>query len=124
VLTGKYLPGQAPPPDSRAASDEMNTFIRNKLDDDVLTAVQRLIPIAEQAGLTMVQLALAWVLRRPEVSSAIIGASRPEHVHRNVEASGVTLSPDVLAAIDEALGDVAVTEPAQGPDATTGVMHR
>jgi aryl-alcohol dehydrogenase-like predicted oxidoreductase len=124
VLTGKYLPGHAPPPDSRAASEEMNSFIKSKLDDDVLTAVQRLIPIADGAGLTMVQLALAWVLRRPEISSAIIGASRPEHVHRNVEAAGITLSPDVLAAIDEALGDHPVTEVTAAPNGTTGVLHR
>ena len=74
----------------------------------MLEAVHRLRPIAEQAGLTMVQLALAWVLREPNVASAIVGASRPEQVHANASASGVTLSADTLAAIDEALGDVIV----------------
>src|SRR3954471_10312422 len=78
VLTGKYKPGEAPPADSRAASAEMGTFIGRRLDDRALDAVQRLVPIAEGAGLTMPQLALAWVLRRPKLASAIIGASRPE----------------------------------------------
>jgi len=122
VLTGKYLPGQPPPPGSRATSREMGAFIRDRLDDDTLAAVQRLRPIAEGAGLTMVQLALAWVLRRPEVASAIVGASRPEQVHANAAASGVTLSPDALAAIDEALAGVAVTE--SMPASSPGVRHR
>ncbi|MFI4993172.1 MAG: aldo/keto reductase family protein [Solirubrobacterales bacterium] len=108
VLTGKYLPGAQPPSDSRAASETMNTFIGQLMDDRVLEAVQRLQPVAEQAGLTMPQLALAWVLRQPNVASAIVGASRPEQVHANASASGVTLSADTLAAIDEALGDVVV----------------
>jgi 1-deoxyxylulose-5-phosphate synthase len=108
VLTGKYAPGSPPPEDSRAASDEMNTFMDRLLDDRVLEAVQRLVPVAEGAGLTMAQLALAWVLRQPNVASAIVGASRPEQVHANASASGVTLSEDTLAAIDEALGAVAV----------------
>ena len=108
VLTGKYPPGSPPPADSRAASDEMNTFMDQLLDDRVLEAVQRLVPIAEGAGLTMAQMALAWVLRQPNVASAIVGASRPEQVHANASASGVTLSEDTLAAIDEALGDAMV----------------
>jgi 1-deoxyxylulose-5-phosphate synthase len=108
VLTGKYLPGTQPPAGSRAASDSMNTFIGQLMDDRVLEAVQRLLPVAEQAGLTMPQMALAWVLRQPNVASAIVGASRPEQVHANASASGVTLSADTLAAIDEALGDVVV----------------
>jgi aryl-alcohol dehydrogenase-like predicted oxidoreductase len=110
VLTGKYKPGQAPPPDSRAASPEMNTFLQQGgglLGDDVLEAVQRLVPIAKRAGLTMAQLALAWVLREPNVSSAIIGASRPEQVTDNAKASGVTLPPDVLREIESAVGPVA-----------------
>ena len=111
VLTGKYLPGEPPPADSRAAHDEMGGPIGPYMRDDLLEAVQRLRPIADDAGLTMVQLALAWVLRRPEVASAIIGATRPEQVHSNAEASGVELSRDVLEAIDEALGEVTVTEP-------------
>jgi 1-deoxyxylulose-5-phosphate synthase len=108
VLTGKYLPGEPPPPDSRAASDSMGGFIDRLIEPRVLEAVQRLRVIAEQAGLTMVQLALAWVLREQNVASAIVGASRPEQVHANASASGVVLSTDTLAAIDEALGDVIV----------------
>ncbi len=108
VLTGKYAPGAPPPEDSRAASDEMNAFMDRLLDDRVLEAVQRLKPVAEGVGLTMAQLALAWVLREPNVASAIVGASRPEQVHANAAASGVTLDAQTLAAIDEALGDVMV----------------
>jgi aryl-alcohol dehydrogenase-like predicted oxidoreductase len=108
VLTGKYRPGEPPPPDSRAASESMSGFIGRLVEDRVLEAVQRLQPVAEGAGLTMAQLALAWVLRQPNVASAIVGASRPEQVHANASASGVTLSADTLAAIDEALGDVVV----------------
>jgi aryl-alcohol dehydrogenase-like predicted oxidoreductase len=108
VLTGKYRPGEPPPADSRAASDSMNTFIDRLVEPRVLEAVQRLVPIAEQADLTMPQMALAWVLRQRGVASAIVGASRPEQVHANAEASGVTLSEETLAAIDEALGDVVV----------------
>ncbi|MQA74596.1 MAG: aldo/keto reductase, partial [Solirubrobacterales bacterium] len=111
VLSGKYSPGSEPPSDSRAASDEMGSFVQRYLDDDLLEAVQRLRPVAEAAGLTMVQLALAWILRRGEVASAITGATRPEQVHANVEAAEVELSPDTLAAIDEALGEAPVREP-------------
>jgi aryl-alcohol dehydrogenase-like predicted oxidoreductase len=108
VLTGKYLPGEPPPSDSRAASESMSGFIDRLVERPVLEAVQRLVPIAQEAGLTMVQMALAWVLREPNVASAIVGASRPEQVHANAAAAGVTLSADTLAAIDEALGDVVV----------------
>ena len=124
VLTGKYKPGEAPPADSRAASDSMNDFITSRLTDDTLEAVARLAPIAEDEGLTMPQLALAWVLRRSEVASAIVGASRPEQVEQNVAASGVTLSDDALRAIDEALGDVPVTGTTLAPGASDGVKHR
>jgi aryl-alcohol dehydrogenase-like predicted oxidoreductase len=106
VLTGKYSPGQAPPGDSRAASEEMGGFISWLMEPRVLEVVQRLVPVAEQAGLTMPQLALAWVLRQPNVASAIVGASRPEQVHANASASGIVLSADTLAAVDEALGDL------------------
>jgi aryl-alcohol dehydrogenase-like predicted oxidoreductase len=106
VLTGKYLPGEPPPQDSRAASDSMSGFIDRLVAPSVLEAVQRLVPVAEQAGLTMVQLALAWVLRQQNVASAIVGASRPEQVHANASASGIVLDEDTLAAIDTALGDV------------------
>ncbi len=108
VLTGKYRPGEPPPADSRAASEAMGGFIDRLIESNVLAAVQRLKPVAEQAGLTMVQLALAWVLRQPNVASAIVGASRPEQVHANAAASGIELSPDTLAAVDEALGDAVV----------------
>ncbi len=109
VLTGKYLPGQPPPADSRAASDSMGGFIDQLIQPPVLEAVQRLRPVADAAGLTMVQLALAWVLRQQNVASAIVGASSPEQVRANASASGVTLSADTLAAIDAALGDVVVS---------------
>ena len=108
VLTGKYPPGQPPPPDSRAASDQMSGFIGRLTAEPVLEAVQRLKPVADEAGLTLAQLALAWVLREPNVASAIVGASRPEQVHANASASGIELSDDTLAAIDEALGGVFV----------------
>ncbi len=108
VLTGKYRPGEQPPSDSRAASESMNGFIDRLMDDRVLEAVQRLVPVAEGAGLTMAQLALAWVLRQPNVASAIVGASRPEQVHANASASGIVLDAQTLAAVDEALGDIFV----------------
>ena len=103
VLTGKYKPGQARPQNSRAADPSQNMFMGDNLSDAVLTKVQKLGPIAEGAGLTMSQMALAWCLRQKNVSSVIIGASRPEQVEDNAAASGKTLSSDVLAAIDEAL---------------------
>jgi len=104
VLTGKYRAGQAPPSDSRAASESMSGFIGGFMQDPVLEAVSRLAPIADGLGLTMAQLALAWVLRQPNVASAIVGASRPEQVHENAAASGVTLDADTLGEIDAALG--------------------
>jgi aryl-alcohol dehydrogenase-like predicted oxidoreductase len=108
VLTGKYKPGAPPPADSRATSSAMNRFIKQWLTDDMLTAVQRLVPVADDAGLTMSQLALAWVLRQDNVAAAIVGASRPEQVHENAAAAGVALSDDTLAAIDDALDPVAI----------------
>ncbi|SIT86671.1 aldo/keto reductase family protein [Microbacterium sp. RU33B] len=112
VLSGKYLPGQ-PVPDGSRATDEKSgaNFIKRFLDDDVLAAVQKLLPVAEQAGLTMPQLAIAWVLQNPNVAAALVGASRPEQLEDNVKASGVKLDADTLAAIDEALLPVAVTDP-------------
>jgi len=106
VLTGKYLPGEPPPADSRATSESMGGFIGRLMEPRVLEAVQRLRPLAESAGLTMVQLALAWVLRQRNVASAIVGATRPEQVHANASASGIVLSEETLAAIDETLGVV------------------
>jgi aryl-alcohol dehydrogenase-like predicted oxidoreductase len=124
VLTGKYKPGDGPPADSRAASEAMGWAMDRYLSDEVLEAVQRLIPIAEGAGLSMVEMALAWVLREQNVASAIIGASRPEQVHLNTAASGIELSGDVLDAIDEALGDVVVNGPQLANLARAGVKHR
>lgn len=108
VLTGKYRPGEPPPQDSRASSESMSGFMDRLLDDRVLAAAQRLRPVAERAGLTMPQLALAWVLRQENVASAIVGASRPEQVHANASASETVLDAQTLAAVDEALGDVVV----------------
>jgi aryl-alcohol dehydrogenase-like predicted oxidoreductase len=113
VLTGKYMAGQAPPPGSRAASEQMNQFMesagRHYRSDYLLRAVEELKPIAVELGMTMAQMALAWVLRRDEVASAIIGASRPEQVEDNVRAVDMALPDEVLTRIDEAVGAVAVT---------------
>jgi 1-deoxyxylulose-5-phosphate synthase len=108
VLTGKYRAREAPPAESRARSNEMNRFINQWLTTSILEAVQRLRPVADEAGLTMSQLALAWVLRQENVAAAIIGASRPEQVHENVKAAGLELSEDTLRAIDDALDPVAI----------------
>jgi aryl-alcohol dehydrogenase-like predicted oxidoreductase len=124
VLTGKYKPGEEPPEDSRASSEEMGGFIDRYMSDETLGAVQRLEPIAAQAGISMTEMALAWTLRRDELASAIIGASRPEQVHANVAASGIELSQDTLDAIDEALGDVVVSGQQLGPNATAEIKHR
>jgi aryl-alcohol dehydrogenase-like predicted oxidoreductase len=114
VLTGKYAPGQPPPPGSRAASEEMNRFMetagRHYRSDYLLEAVAQLKPIAAELGLTMAQMALAWVLRKPEVASAIIGASRPEQIADNVRAVGVELPVDVLERIDQAVDSVVTWE--------------
>ncbi|MBA3381765.1 MAG: aldo/keto reductase family protein [Actinobacteria bacterium] len=106
VLSGKYQPGDPLPDDSRAASDAMGWAMNRFLKENVLEAVQRLRPIAERLGVTMSQLALAWVLREPNVASAIVGASRPEQVDENVAASGIALDAATLAAIDEAVAGV------------------
>jgi aryl-alcohol dehydrogenase-like predicted oxidoreductase len=112
VLTGKYQPGAELPAGSRATDDKGGAnMIARYLDDDVLTRVQNLRPIADDLGLSMAQLAVAWVLQNPNVASAIIGASRPEQVYDNVKAAGVTLSEDVLARIDDVLGDVVEYDP-------------
>jgi aryl-alcohol dehydrogenase-like predicted oxidoreductase len=114
VLTGKYKPGTPPPAGSRATDDKGGaTFIQRFMDDETLTRVQALQPIASDVGLTMAQLAVAWVLQNDNVAAAIIGASRPEQVSDNVGASGVRLEPDVLKRIDEALGDVVERDPSK-----------
>ncbi len=114
VLSGKYLPGQPPPAGSRATDEKSGAnFIAQWLNDEVLTRVQQLKPLAEQAGLTMPQLAVAWVLQNPNVASAIIGASRPDQVHDNVKAAGVTLEADLLKAIDDIVAPVTERDPAK-----------
>jgi aryl-alcohol dehydrogenase-like predicted oxidoreductase len=114
VLTGKYLPGQAPPEGSRATDDKGGAnMIKRWMRDDVLERVQQLLPIAADAGLTPAQLAVAWVLQNDNVAGAIIGASRPEQVTEAAAAAGVTLEPAVLAQIDDVLGDVVERDPAR-----------
>jgi aryl-alcohol dehydrogenase-like predicted oxidoreductase len=113
VLTGKYQPGQAPPAGSRATDEVGASMIGRFMADDVLSAVQKLHPVAEQAGLTMAQLAVAWVLQHPNVSAAIVGASRPEQLRETAEASGVKLDEGLRKAIDETLGDVIERDPAK-----------
>jgi aryl-alcohol dehydrogenase-like predicted oxidoreductase len=109
VLTGKYRPGEPVPGDSRAANRAMNRFIRQWLDDRTLTAVDALRPVTESAGVTLSQLALAWVLHQPGVSATLVGATRPEQVRENVAASDVELSDDTLRAIDDALRTAVVS---------------
>jgi aryl-alcohol dehydrogenase-like predicted oxidoreductase len=113
VLTGKYLPGQEPPAGSRATDPEAGGFLADYLKDDVLTAVQRLRPIAQEVGVSMATLAIAWVLQNPNVSAAIVGASRPEQIRENAKAAGLTLEPAIMSRIDEALGEVVERDPAQ-----------
>jgi aryl-alcohol dehydrogenase-like predicted oxidoreductase len=124
VLTGKYKPGEPIPEDSRMASDAMNWAMDRYTSDELLDAVQRLVPIAEQAGISMATMALAWCLRQQNLASVIIGASRPEQVFSNVEASGVELSQDILDAIDEALDGVTVSGPRLANFVGEGVRHR
>lgn len=112
VLSGKYLPGAQPPAGSRATDEKGGKeMIARWMEEPVLTAVQRLHPIAEEAGLSMAQLAVAWVLQNDNVSAALVGASRPEQLVENAKASGVRLAQDVLDAIDAALGDVVERDP-------------
>jgi voltage-dependent potassium channel beta subunit len=113
ALTGKYQPGQDAPAGSRATDASGSGFIRGFLNDAILTRVAQLRPVAEQAGLTMAQLAIAWVLQNPGVSAAIVGATRPEQVRENVTASGVRLDNEVMRAIDDALGPVIERDPAR-----------
>ena len=111
VLTGKYLPGQALPLDTRAVSKEGSAYMARFLTTEILTAVQQLRPLADDLGLSMAQLALAWVLANDNVSTAIIGATRAEQVRDNIRASGVRLPPEVMARIDDVLGDTAERDP-------------
>ncbi|MEP6696044.1 MAG: aldo/keto reductase family protein [Pseudonocardiales bacterium] len=113
VLTGKYQPGRPPPAGSRATDARGGAgFISGLLTDEVLERVQRLRPLADGTGLSLAQLAIAWVLQHPNVSAAIIGATRPEQVRENVKAAGVRLGDDLLEAIDGVLGDVVISDPA------------
>ena len=112
ALTGKYLPGKKPPAGSRATDKKSGAkMISRWMSNDVLEAVQRLKPIAEGAGLTMSQLAIAWVLQNPNVSSAIIGATKPAQIKENVQASGIKLDSQIMNAIDRALGNLPEKNP-------------
>ncbi|WP_199430204.1 aldo/keto reductase family protein [Qaidamihabitans albus] len=112
VLTGKYKPGQPLPEGSRATDEKGGAnFVKRFLRDEVLDRVQRLEPLAKQAGLTLSQLAVAWVLQNPNVASAITGASRPEQVHENVKAAGAKLEADLMTAIDAELLGVVEDDP-------------
>ncbi|WP_018353492.1 aldo/keto reductase family protein [Longispora albida] len=115
LLTGKYLPGQAPPAGSRATDEKSGAhFMKNLVsDDDTLSRIQQLKPLAEAAGLTMAQLAVAWTLQNPNVASAIVGASRPEQVRDNVKAVGVKLEAELMKRIDEILDPVVERDPAK-----------
>ncbi|HLV72557.1 voltage-dependent potassium channel beta subunit [Actinomadura hallensis] len=112
VLTGKYKPGEPPPAGTRATDDKGGAdMIKRFLDDDLLTRVQNLRPIADDLGLSMAQLAIAWTLQNPNVSAALVGASRPEQVADNVKAAGVKLEEDVMKKIDDVLGPVVIRDP-------------
>ena len=106
VLTGKYLPGAKAPEGSRAADPELSGIIEKFMGEETLTRVQRLKPLAEELGITMAQLAIAWVLNNKNVAGAIVGASKPEQITSNIEASGVEIPAEMLVKIDEILGDV------------------
>jgi aryl-alcohol dehydrogenase-like predicted oxidoreductase len=121
VLTGKYQPGQAPPADSRATDEKSGKeFISRWMRDDLLARVQDLKPLADEAGLSLAQLAVAWTLQNPNVSSAIIGATRPEQVRENVKASGVKLDSGLLRRIDDVIGSYVERDPAR----TASPPHR
>jgi aryl-alcohol dehydrogenase-like predicted oxidoreductase len=113
ILTGKYLPGTPVPADSRAADEKAGSFIREKLNDDLLTRVQQLKPLAEQCDATLAQFSLAWVLQNENVSSAIVGASKPEQITSNIKALEIEIPADVKAKAEEILKPVAVFDPAE-----------
>ncbi|HWU47372.1 MAG TPA: aldo/keto reductase family protein [Humibacter sp.] len=122
VLTGKYKPGQPLPEGSRATDEHGGAnAIKGFLTDDVLTAVQQLQPVADELGITLAQLAVAWVLNNDNIAGAIVGASRPEQVASNAQASGVSLDSDVLQRIDDAVGSVAERDPAKTTSPATRV---
>ena len=111
VLTGKYLPGQPVPENSRAANEKVNSFIQKLLTDEVLTKVQELKPIAEELGVTMAQFALAWVLQNKNVSSAIVGATTPDQIKSNLGAVGVEIPAEVMTKVTDIFASIAVTDP-------------
>jgi len=114
VLTGKYLPGQPVPEGSRATDEKSGAnFIQRFLRDEVLEAVQKLKPIADEAGITVAQLSLAWVLHNPNIAAALVGASRPEQLEDTVKASEITLDDAAYEAVNAALAGVAETDPAK-----------
>ncbi|XXF75648.1 aldo/keto reductase family protein [Myxococcaceae bacterium GXIMD 01537] len=113
ALTGKYVPGKQPPAGSRATDEKGSAFIQRFLTDEVLNRVQQLKPVAQEVNLSLAQLAVAWVLQHPNVSSAIIGASRPEQVKENVKAAGVKLDPGLMRRIDGVLGPTIERDPAK-----------
>jgi len=113
VLTGKYLPGAKVPAGSRASDSEGLDMMEDYLSDDVLRRVQELKPIADDVGLSMAQLSIAWVLQNPNVAAALVGASRPEQIRENVKASGVKLDDQIMKRIDEALGDIVERDPSK-----------
>jgi aryl-alcohol dehydrogenase-like predicted oxidoreductase len=119
VLTGKYLPGEPPPAGSRATDEKGGAdVVKRFLNNDVLTRVQQLKPLADEAGLSLAQFAIAWVLQNPNVSAAIIGASRPEQVTENVKAAGIELDPALLKRVDEILGPVVENDPSRVANST------
>ncbi|MGO4385332.1 aldo/keto reductase family protein [Specibacter sp. RAF43] len=123
VLSGKYLPGQPLPGGSRATDEHGGKeMISRFLDDGILTNVQKLRPVAEELGLTMAQLAIAWVLQNDNVATALVGASRPEQVAENVKASGVRIPAELMAAIDDALAPSIVNDPAKTVSPPTRVV--
>jgi aryl-alcohol dehydrogenase-like predicted oxidoreductase len=119
VLSGKYRPGQPLPAGSRATDEKGGaTFIQRFMNDTVLTRVQALRPVADELGLSMAQLAVAWVLQNDNVAAALVGASRPEQVHENVKATGVRIPAELMARIDEVLGDVVDRDPRRTAEST------
>jgi aryl-alcohol dehydrogenase-like predicted oxidoreductase len=114
VLTGKYLPGTAAPEDSRASNTEAAAGgIAKYMSDEALTAIQKLKPLAESLGLTMAQFGLAWVLANPNVSSAIVGASRPDQITDNVKAVGIEIPSEIMTLVDQILSGFIVSDPAE-----------
>jgi aryl-alcohol dehydrogenase-like predicted oxidoreductase len=111
VLTGKYLPGQPVPENSRAANEKVNSFIQKLLTDEVLTKVQELKPIADDMGITMAQFSLAWVLQNKNVASAIVGATTPEQITSNLGAVGIEIPQDVMAKVNSIFAGITVTDP-------------